>query len=480
MTPLLVVDSPKRWPLAIPGAELVSAYAYLSDPEFAQGSGRKVFNLCRSYRYQTAGYYVSLLAEARGHRPLPSVTAMQDLRLAPVVKLVSQDLDALVQSNLKRIKSDAFELSIYFGHNLASGHERLALAIFNAFPAPLLRAKFERNGVWRLVAVRILGLGDVPDAHRAFVIEQAEKYLRRAPKRGKAALPTRFDLAILRDPGEDLPPSNAGALKHFITAGEQLGIACQLIERDSYGRIAEYDALFIRETTRVDHHTYRFARRAEAEGLVVIDDPNSIRRCTNKVFLAETMARHRVATPRTLILAEDNALEGLRSLGFPCVLKRPDSAFSAGVSRVDAESDAPQMLAAFFEDTELLVAQEYVPTDFDWRIGVLGEQPLYACRYGMAPEHWQIVKRDGAGVHEGDSQSMPVEEAPPEVVNLATRAASLMGDGLYGVDLKIVRGKPVVIEVNDNPNIDAGIEDASLGDELYRRVMQHFLQKLDA
>ncbi len=480
MKPLLVVDSPKRWPLQIPGTELVSSYAYLSDPSLAEGAGRKVFNLCRSFKYQAAGYYVSLLAEARGHRPLPSITAIQDLRLAPVVKIVSQDLEDLIQSNLKRIKSEEYELSIYFGHNLAAGHDRLAAAIFNAFPAPLLRARFERNGSWKLSSVRVIGLGEVPDAHRDFVVEQAGRYLRRVPRKSKSLPPTKYDLAILHDPDDPMPPSDAEALKKFIAAGESLGIACDLVRRDAYGRIAEYDALFIRETTSVNHHTYRIARRAEAGGMVVIDDPASIRACTNKVYLAETLARHRVATPKTLVLARDNALDGLRSLGFPCVLKRPDSSFSKGVKRCDTEADAPAMLADFFEDSDLLVAQEYAPTDFDWRIGVLGEKPLYACRYGMAPGHWQIVKQGDKGLEQGNFETMPVEEAPKEVVRLAVRAANLMGDGLYGVDLKVVRGKPVVIEVNDNPNIDDGVENAALGDELYRRIMQHFFWKLES
>ena len=146
----------------------------------------------------------------------------------------------------------------------------------------------------------------------------------------------------------------------------------------------------------------------------------------------------------------------------------------------DDEASAAELLAKFFADSELLVAQEYVPTDFDWRIGVLGGEPLYAARYGMAPDHWQIVNRNEEGVHEGDSDTMLVEDAPEAVVKLATRAAKLMGDGLYGVDLKIVRGKPVVIEVNDNPNLDAGVEDAALGTELYRRILQHFFWKLES
>lgn len=480
MKPLVVVDSPKTWPLDIPGTELVPAFRYLSDEALAREPGRKVFNLCRSFRYQAAGYYVSLLAEARGHRPLPSVSVIQDLKLAPVVKLVSQDLAELTESSLKRIRADTFELSVYFARNLAAGHNRLALALFNAFPAPLLRAKFDRNGGWRLSNIRVLGLADVPDAHRAFVIAQAERYLRRAPRRNRAAPPSRFDLAILHNPADPLPPSNPEAIRKFMAAGESLGVRCDLVVKNDYGRIAEYDGLFVRETTYVDHHTYRFARRAAAEGLVVIDDPGSILRCTNKVYLAETLARHRVAMPKTRILSEENARATIDALGYPCVVKLPDSSFSAGVVRIDSPEGLDARLDELFETSDLLIAQEYVPTEFDWRIGVLAGRALFACRYDMAPGHWQIMKRDEHGVHEGESVTMLAEDAPADVVKLGVRAANLMGDGLYGVDLKIVRGRPVVIEVNDNPNIDAGVEDEALGDDLYRRVMQHFVERMEA
>jgi glutathione synthase/RimK-type ligase-like ATP-grasp enzyme len=483
MKPLLIVDSPKRFPMDVPGAETVSAYKYLTDPVLAQGKGRKVFNLCRSLRYQASGYYVSLLAEARGHRCLPSVAAIQDIRLAAVVRLAGDDLDELIQKSLRRIKSEEFELSVYFGHNTAEGHEAIARALFDAFPAPLLRARFEQNGHWRLASVRVIGLADVPEHHRAFVVQQAERYLRRAPRKTKESPPSRFDMAILHDPKDPMPPSNKKALAKFIEAGERRGIRCELIEKADAGRIAEYDALFIRETTSVDHHTYRIARRAAAEGMVVIDDPQSIVRCTNKVFLAETLSRHKLATPRTLVLTRENAVEGLRSLGFPCVLKQPDSSFSAGVSRVDSEEGLEALLEAQFEKSDLIVAQEYMPTDFDWRIGVLAGRPLFACRYGMAAGHWQVVNHGAqgtSGAKYGDWQTMPVERAPNGVVKLAVKAAALMGNGLYGVDLKEVAGKPVVIEVNDNPNIDAGIEDQVLGMELYRQIMEHFFWELEA
>jgi len=52
-------------------------------------------------------------------------------------------------------------------------------------------------------------------------------------------------------------------------------------------------------------------------------------------------------------------------------------------------------------------------------------------------------------------------------------------DGLYAADLKQAGDHPVVIEVNDNPPIDAGVEDAYLGDDLYRRIMDEFLRRME-
>ena len=73
MQVFLTVDNPNRWPLNIEGVEVVQAKRYLNDPAYTHVPGARVYNLCKYYRYQSLGYYVSLLAEARGHRPLPSV-----------------------------------------------------------------------------------------------------------------------------------------------------------------------------------------------------------------------------------------------------------------------------------------------------------------------------------------------------------------------------------------------------------------------
>jgi glutathione synthase/RimK-type ligase-like ATP-grasp enzyme len=479
MRSLIVVDTPGRWPLRIPNTEVVAARDYIADQAFADGPGSKIFNLCRSYRYQSAGYYVSLLAEARQHRPLPSITTIQDLRLASVVRLTGQDLSQLVATSLRRLRSERFELSIYFGRNLSASYDKLSLALFNAFPAPFLRATFEAKPDWILTSLRLIGSAEIPEAHLDFVVEQAQRYLKRAPRKPRARKEARFDLAILHDPEEQLPPSDQGGLRHFLEAGDSLGIRCELIRKEAYGRLAEFDGLFIRETTAVNHHTYRFSCRARAEGLFVIDDPISIVRCTNKVYLAETLHRQRLPTPRTITFSSDTKERVGLEIGFPCVLKQPDSSFSAGVTCVESPEEFDKATASLFKSTDLLVAQEFVPTEFDWRVGVLDGQPLYACRYHMAKGHWQILKRDETGIQEGDSDTIPVGQTPREVVHLAVRAANLIGDGLYGVDLKTTGGRTVIIEVNDNPSIDEGVEDQVLGEHLYLDIMRHFLAKFE-
>ena len=481
MSILIVVNNPDRWPLEIPGVELAGARDYLTSAAFAERRGLTVFNLCKSYTYQSLGYYVSLLAEARGHRPKPSIATIQDLKTQAVVRILSDDLHDDVQKAFAPLQSDEFELSIYFGRNLAKRYDRLALQLFNSFQAPLMRARFEReDGAWELVRIGPISANDIPESHRDFVVEAATRYFanrRFSPRKRKE---TRYDLAILLDPEEPNPPSNKRALSIFEKVATDMGLGVEFITKDDYGRIAEFDALFIRATTSVNHFTYRFSRRAWAAGLVVIDDPQSIVRCANKVYLAELAMRQHIPTPKTLIVSDKDPKPVAAALGLPCVLKQPDSAFSKGVVRVESIEQLGAELARLLEDSELIVAQEYLPTEYDWRVGVLDGRPIFACRYFMAPKHWQIYKHGADGDYDaGKVETLALDAVPKRVLATAVRASRLIGGGLYGVDLKQSGGHLYLIEINDNPNIDHGYEDKVYGQMLYERVLQVFLDRIE-
>lgn len=484
MPSLIIVDNPLDWPHALADAEVVEARQYLTDSSYIGRKNLKVYNLCRSYRYQSIGYYVSLLAAARGHRPQPGVQTIQDLKSSVVIRSISEDLDQLIQKELQPLQGKDFILSIYFGHNLAKRYDRLAQKLFSLFQAPLMRVHFTwslRQEKWLLQSIGPVAVSDVPAEHSAFLLEAAVSYFTKRQSSPKASKRPCYDLAILVDPKEVESPSDEKALRRFEKAAQKTGFSTVRIGRDDYGRIAEFDALLIRETTSVNHHTYRFARRAAAEGLVVIDDPDSILKCTNKVFLAEILERHKLPTPKTLIVHRDNRKTLIDQLGLPIVLKQPDSSFSQGVVKVEDSVALKEQLDKLFSKSDLVIAQEYLPTTYDWRVGIFDRQPLYACRYYMAKHHWQILKHDVGSnkTTEGRFETLPVEHLPTQVLRTALKAANLIGDGFYGVDLKQVGKKVYVIEVNDNPNVDAGIEDKYLKHELYERIMEIIFHRVE-
>ncbi|GMU94255.1 MAG: 30S ribosomal protein S6 modification protein [Candidatus Hydrogenedentota bacterium] len=482
MSVLIVVNRPQNWPLRIPGVNVVAARDYLTDPQYYRLRGAKVFNLCRSYRYQSTGYYVSLLATARGHKPLPNIETIQDMKSAAIIRLASDELDELIQSSLKPIHSREFTLSVYFGRNMARRYDRLCGYIFKLFQSPFMRAKFVLNDEdgWQLASLRTISANEIPEDHHPFVVEVTQEYFRNYRAIAPFRLTARYDIAILHNPDEQDPPSNERALEKFVKAAKKLDMDAELLDKDDYGSLTQYDGLFIRETTRVDHHTYRWSRRAFAEGMVVIDDPDSIVKCGNKVYLAELLDLHHVRTPRTLIVHKGNQEDVAHRIGLPCILKQPDSSFSQGVYKANSEEELHHLTESLLSESDLIIAQEFLPTDYDWRIGILDGRPLYACRYFMAEKHWQIQRTDKAGkTHYGKVDTLPIEKAPPHVVSTALRASKLIGNGFYGVDLKESGRRTYVIEVNDNPSIEAGFEDRVLKDELYLRIMEVFLKRIE-
>ena len=98
----------------------------------------------------------------------------------------------------------------------------------------------------------------------------------------------------------------------------------------------------------------------------------------------------------------------------------------------------------------------------------------------MARGHWQIQKaHDEQRRSYGKVEAVAIENVPTPAIDLAVRATSLIGNGLYGVDLKEIDGRFYVMEINDNPNIEAGYEDTVLKDGLYAAIIDYFLARFE-
>ncbi len=484
---LLVVDSLEDWSAFYPSEQVVTFDQYLQSTQHKKSDQRvRVINLCRDYNYLSNGYYCSLLSESRHHHVIPSIRTLNDLSNPLLYQLQLHELSPLLNKAFKHLKDgDELVITSYFGNVKEPALKNLGRFLFERFPCPILQASMRRNqDKWEITDLILREQQSLNDEEQTEFANALDSFNTRVwsprqPGRNNA----RYDMAILHNPEEKMPPSDGAALKKFIQAGKKLGVNVELITQQDYMRLPEFDALFIRETTAIDHHTYRFAKKAESEGLVVMDDTTSILRCTNKIYLADLFTTENVPAPKARILRRDHAEDLdtiIEDLGLPVIVKIPDGSFSRGMFKAKSREELESALAQLFEHSSLILAQEYIYTDFDWRIGVLNGKPLYACRYYMAKNHWQIYNHAGSKKNiSGKFDTLPTFEVPKVVLNAALKATKPIGNGLYGVDVKEHNGKAYVIEVNDNPNIDSRVEDAYLGNELYALIMQEFVRRIE-
>jgi glutathione synthase/RimK-type ligase-like ATP-grasp enzyme len=480
---LIVIHSARDWAPYYPSEQVIAFPDYVNG-RYPQSAPRtRVINLCSSFSYLSEGYYCSLLAEARGHKVLPSVHTLNDLSKRSLYRMHIDDFSQSVYKFLDKVsQTEPITLYSFFGRTTDSRYDELARKLFETFPCPILEITLRHRKRWEIARLRPRspkGLTSEEETHFATALDEFSRKVWRKQRKQKAA---RYDLAILCHPGEALPPSNKGALMRFIRAGKEIGVDTELITARDFLRLPEYDGLFIRTTTNIDHYTFRFAKKAENEGLVVIDDSNSILRCTNKIYLADLFRKHKVPSPRTVVLYKDHPEqlpELEQAFGYPMVVKIPDGAFSKGVEKARDRAELQEICKRLFQHSTLLLVQEFLYTDFDWRIGVLDNTPLYACRYYMVKNHWQIY-RHGDRTDSGSFDTLPISEVPPAVLDASLRATRHVGNGFYGVDVKERDRRGYVIEVNDNPNIDQGVEDKYLDMELYRQIMRTLLRRMEA
>lgn len=477
---LIVVDNAGFIHNKIDNASFVTANEYISDKKYQDLKNARVFNLCSSYKYQSTGYYVSLLASARDHFILPTASAMSDYKNIALLRSITTELDDIIQNACRNMAVKKFSINIFFGKSDNARFNVLASKLYMLFEIPLMQASFICNEKWHLNRVTALNGKLLTDHENQFLIENMKQYFSRkrfAQKRAKSYL---YDMAILINKEETNPPSCKKALEKFKKIAEQMLVYVEYITQRDINRLSEFDALFIRETTSVSNHTYQISRLAHAEGLIVIDDPWSIMRCSNKIFLFERMKLNKIKMPETIVLSKHTfSLNDVVTMGFPLILKQPDGAFSIGVNKVNNSEECRETVQEMFKQSDLVIAQQFLPSDFDWRIGVLDNKPLFACKYFMAQGHWQIYNWSNQGDVSGEYKTIAVEKVPENVIRTAIKAASLMGDGLYGVDLKEINGEVYVIEVNDNPNIDYGIEDQVLGDMLYKKIISSIISRIE-
>lgn len=269
------------------------------------------------------------------------------------------------------------------------------------------------------------------------------------------------------------------ALIHCRDVAEGLGHSAEFLFPTDIRKIPAMDALFIRARTDPLNVTYVASRMAESHGIPVIDDPSSIQICSDKINMYSHLLRNGVSLPRTLFLSKrDLTLARVREIfeevGSPLILKEPSTSFSLRVEKVADPAEFMQVARRFIRLSDWIVVQQFVESRYDWRIGTLGGELLYVCKYTIPDATFKIQASVNGHVVYCTVESIPENQAPPQVIRMGIEAARAIGSGLYGVDLKTSNGDCYVIEVNDNPSLEGG-EDVCYPD-VYQKIITHLLE----
>ena len=234
---IVVVSEPKDL-IEVPSA--ISADDYLAGRLDTTREKATVVNLCRSWRYLSKGYYVSLLADARGQSVIPNIETVESLASTHAVFRVmleggvpTVDLDEVngrrrappenilagdglsqqddpevplvregIGENTVYRPARAEELAeavVYFGHCADSRFQRIGSLVYRLLPTPILKLRLIlEEDAWKVFHVQKLKVQQLNAVQHAemvkVLVDRTERLSPTPPPEEKRA-----SIAILYD-----------------------------------------------------------------------------------------------------------------------------------------------------------------------------------------------------------------------------------------------------------------------------------------
>ncbi|HEY4738954.1 MAG TPA: RimK-like ATPgrasp N-terminal domain-containing protein, partial [Xanthobacteraceae bacterium] len=217
---VILVDQPRDLPNAETPHKVITTSEYLARPRLFEVGRPKLVNLARSYAYQSKGYYASLLAEARGHRVVPTVETMLELREQKLYEHVLPDLEEELNRCAQRTDfqcAGEFKLLVCFGIARDDRFEPFGRLLFDWFRCPALEVTIETGGKWLVIdRIRPRTITRLASGEAEFFRECLHNHTKREWRDPKTRSVAKYDLAVLYDPNEKTAPSSPDSIKHFV------------------------------------------------------------------------------------------------------------------------------------------------------------------------------------------------------------------------------------------------------------------------
>ena len=185
------------------------------------------------------------------------------------------------------------------------------------------------------------------------------------------------------------------------------------------------------------------ATRLEAGGHRVVNSVAATTVCQDRLSMGQRLDDAGIPGPRVLFTGP---LQAFQSDRFPVIVKSRANRRGDLVARVDSEADLA-VLCRSWADEEVIV-QELLPNDgWDIKVWVIGDT-VYAARRPTPLD-------PTAG-----RQTFAIDELPEEPAQLIAMVGSAFSLDVFGVDMVLVDGAAVVIDINAFPGFE-GVPDAA-------------------
>ncbi len=162
-----------------------------------------------------------------------------------------------------------------------------------------------------------------------------------------------------------------------------------------------------------------------------------------KSFTALQLSEADLPVPNTYIYPKrENALKNISELKIPIIVKDLRGAKGRNIYKFDSQSELTQ----FIKKTESInqyAFQQFLPTDGDIRVFVIGDKVLGAMKRFVISGDFRANISQGAKAEK--------YELTPELKDLAQKAAKVTNTEIAGVDFIESDGKYYIIEVNRAP-----------------------------
>lgn len=226
-----------------------------------------------------------------------------------------------------------------------------------------------------------------------------------------------------------------------------------------------YDAVIPRIGASITFYGTAILRQFEMMGVWPLNESVAIGRSRDKLRSLQVLSRAGLGLPVTGFARSASQAEELIRMvkGPPVVIKLLEGTQGIGVVLGETMASAKSIYEAFRGADVNILVQEFIQEakGTDIRAFVIGKRVVGAMMRTGSPDDFR------SNLHRGGAASRV--KITPEERSTATRAASLLGLNVAGVDFLRSDHGPVILEVNSSPGLQ-GIERAT-GDDIAGRII---------